>query len=325
MSQSSNQVLRGSTLTLGASSTKGFESSSTLEKGASTQGADSKEISDVCAERPSSGPPPTPDLPAVSPPPDGGRDAWLAVLGGWCAFLVSFGWLNSVGVFQEYYQQVPLHDYTPSAVSWIPSTEIFFLFVGGPIIGKLFDSYGPRYLLLVGSFLHVFGLMMCSLATKYYQFFLAQSVCSAIGCSLIFYSAMNAASTWFMKKRAYALGIIASGSSLGGVFLPIMVTKLIPRVGFGWTMRAIAFVFLGLLVVANVTVTSRLNHTSRSFMVMEFIIPLRELPFALLALASFFFYFGVFLPINFLIVQAQTEGISYELSNYLVPIMNAAR
>lgn len=43
------------------------------------------------------------------------------------------------------------------------------MFFFGPIIGKLYDNYGPRYLLLVGTFLEVFGLMMTSLATEYYQ------------------------------------------------------------------------------------------------------------------------------------------------------------
>lgn len=38
----------------------------------------------------------------------------------------------------------------------------------------MYDNYGPRYLVLVGSFLHVFGLMMASLSTKYYQFLLSQ-------------------------------------------------------------------------------------------------------------------------------------------------------
>lgn len=60
------------------------------------------------------------------------------------------------------------------------------MFVQGPIVGTTYDKYGPRYILLAGSFLHVFGLMMASLATEYYQFLLAQGVCSAIGVSAIF-------------------------------------------------------------------------------------------------------------------------------------------
>jgi len=240
-------------------------------------------------------------------------------------FFVTFGWMNSVGTFQEYYQQNQLSNYSSSTIAWIPSTEIFMLFAGGSICGKIFDSFGPRNLLLVGSFLHVFGLMMTSLSSRYYQFFLAQSICSSAGASAVFYASMNSVSTWFMKRRATALGIIASGSSLGGVILPIMVNKLIPRIGFGWTMRAVAFMILGLLVITNATTKSRVVHTKKPFTVMEFIRPLKEPAFLLVALASFFFFFGTFLPFNFLILQGQSEGMSNELSNYLIPILNAAR
>jgi MFS family permease len=56
----------------------------------------------------------------------------------------------------------------------------------GPIVGTIYDRYGPRWLMLGGSFLHVFGIMMASLGTEYYQILLAQGVCSGIGVSAIF-------------------------------------------------------------------------------------------------------------------------------------------
>jgi len=33
-------------------------------------------------------------------PPDGGLNAWLVVLGAWCGFFVTFGWMNNVGIFR---------------------------------------------------------------------------------------------------------------------------------------------------------------------------------------------------------------------------------
>ena len=161
---------------------------------------------------------------------------------------------------------------------------------GGPFVGKIFDDYGPHYLLLVGGFLHVFGLMMASISNKYYQFLLSQAICSAIGASMIFYPAFTCVSTWFLRKRGAALGMVAAGSSLGGVILPIMVVKLIPEVGFGWAMRICAFLILALVIFANLTVRSRIAPTRRPFSVMEFIRPLKEPIFVLLTAAIFFFY-----------------------------------
>ena len=177
------------------------------------------------------------------------------------------------------------------------------MFLSGPFAGKIFDSYGPRYLLLVGSFFHVFGLMMTSISDKYYQIFLAQGVCSSLGSGMVFYAAMGSVGTWFFKNRAAAFGVMASGSSLGGVIYPIMISKLIPQIGFAWTMRAAAFLILGMLIIANLTVKSRLAPKPRPLVLMEFIRPLREPAFGLLCLASFLFFFGMFLPFNYVIVQ----------------------
>lgn len=235
--------------------------------------------------------------------PDGGLEAWLVVLGGWFALFCSFGWINCIGVFQEYYQDTLLPQYTSSTISWIPSMEVFMMFLGGPVFGKVFDNYGPRYLVLFGTFFHVFGLMMASLSTEYYQLLLSQGVCSALGASAVFYGAMSSVGTWFFKNRAAAFGIMASGSSLGGVIFPIMVQKLIPRIGFPWTMRAAAFTILGMLIIANLTVKSRLTPRPKRVEIMEFIRPLNEPAFALVCVACFLFFFGTFLPFNFVILQ----------------------
>jgi nitrate/nitrite transporter NarK len=64
----------------------------------------------------------------------------------------------------------------------------------GLFVGKIFDDYGPASLLSVGTFLHVFGLMMTSISTKYYQILLSQAVCSAIGASMVFHPAFTCVS-----------------------------------------------------------------------------------------------------------------------------------
>jgi hypothetical protein len=53
--------------------------------------------------------------------PDGGPTAWLAVAGATACLFVSFGWVNVIGVFQEYYQSNQLRNHTPSDIAWIPS------------------------------------------------------------------------------------------------------------------------------------------------------------------------------------------------------------
>jgi hypothetical protein len=62
------------------------------------------------------------------------------------------------------------------------------VFACGPVFGGIIDSHGPRLVLAFGSVIHIFGLIMMSIARKYYQVLLAQGICSSIGTSAIYYS-----------------------------------------------------------------------------------------------------------------------------------------
>ncbi|CAK7204205.1 hypothetical protein SEUCBS139899_006959 [Sporothrix eucalyptigena] len=261
--------------------------------------------------------------------PDGGFRAWLVVFGAWCTSFCSFGWINSVGIFQDYYQTGPLSSYSSSTISWIPSLQIFFIMAMGPIVGRLFDAYGPRHVILAGTLLNVFGLMMASISSQYYQFLLSQGVCSAIGVSAIFQPALSCIPGWFNKRRGIAYGIVSTGSSLGGVIFPIMVSRLIDSIGYGWAMRSCAFLILGLLIIANLTVHSRFHahpnfKRGQGLTRQQMIAPFVEPGFALLLLGMFFLTFGIFVPITYIPVGALATGnVSASLANYLVSILNA--
>jgi hypothetical protein len=122
--------------------------------------------------------------------PEGGQRAWLTVLGSSAIMFVTFGWLQALGVFQEYYQTHQLSQHTPSQIAWISSTAsksapndlpcvcvqsrvkradsavlytVCLLSIGGPIVGKVIDDFGPALPLLLGTVFEVFGLMMASI------------------------------------------------------------------------------------------------------------------------------------------------------------------
>ena len=190
----------------------------------------------------------------------------------------------------------------------------------------MFDHYGPRQLLLIGSFLHVFGLMMASLSTQYYQVLLSQGVCSAIGVSLIFQPANSVIPCWFDKRRGVAYGIVTSGSSFGGIVFPIMLQRLIASVGFAWAMRAAAFLIFGLLLVANLTIRSRLPPTPQKMVPSDFVQPFKEPDMMLLVAGFVLLTFGIFIPINFLVVEAVASGgVNPDLAQYMIAIFNAGR
>lgn len=171
----------------------------------------------------------------------------------------------------------------------------------------------------------MFGLMMTSLCTTYWQFILAQGICSPLGLNCIFNAGLNTIPTWFLKKRGLAFGMMAAGSGLGGVIFPIMASHLIPRIGFGWTMRTFGFVILALLFIAIATVKSRLPPRPRKWQLAVFLEPFKDTRYTLTLIPSFFFFFGLFVPINYIEVQALSSGMSQRLAGYMISILNAAR
>ncbi|KAJ4469976.1 major facilitator superfamily domain-containing protein [Lentinula edodes] len=205
----------------------------------------------------------------ISPPreklehefPEGGLQAWLTVIGGWMVVFCTFGAIQSFGVYQDYYSRVSLSEKSPSDISWIGSVQIFFLFAGGIISGKLFDDGYFKQLLFVGSLIYLISSFLLSLAEPhhYYQNFLAQGVGIGLGMGIVFLPTLSVTAHYFKKKRGLVMGIILSGSSVGAVVYPIMINHLFNGpTGFAWGVRAVSFLDLGFLITANLIMKTRL-------------------------------------------------------------------
>lgn len=136
--------------------------------------------------------------------------------------------------------------------------------------------------------------------------------------------AVNCAAGWFNHKRGAALGVLFTGSSIGGIVLPIALTHLINEVGFGWSMRICAFIMLFLLIIANLTVRAyRPPPQAQKVTWAQLAKPFQEIQFILTAIGFFFFSYGFFAVVNYLPVQAISAGMNPNLVNYLLPILNA--
>lgn len=104
-----------------------------------------------------------------------------------------------------------------------------------------------------------------------------------------------------------------------------MVQKLIVQVGYGWSMRISAFMILGLLIIANLTIKSRLPPQPKAMTKDELVQPFRE--FSTVAVISGFVLltFGIFIPIDYVVVEALGTGMDPNLAQYLLAMLNAGR
>ncbi|GES62897.1 mfs monocarboxylate transporter [Aspergillus terreus] len=184
----------------------------------------------------------TPVGDAAAPPPDGGLQAWTQVLMAHLVLFCTWGFINSFGFFQAYYEQT-MH-VSHSQVSWVVSIQVFLLSFIGSFSGRLMDAGYYRYCLIGGFTFQTLGIFMVSLCQRYWQVFLAQGICCGIGDGLLFCPTNALVATYFVKRRSLALGIVLAGSSTGGLIFPLMVQQLLPKIGFAWTVRCVGFVVL---------------------------------------------------------------------------------
>ncbi|KAJ5624015.1 major facilitator superfamily domain-containing protein [Penicillium lagena] len=258
-------------------------------------------------------------------PPEEGLRGWLCVVGGFFAMFASFGFLNVIGLFQSTYQETTLRDYSPSDISWIFAMQLALMWGPGPIYGRLVDNFGAGVVLYPCSALCVFALCMASLATEYYQIFLAQGLAFGIGAGGVFTTAMVCAGQWFIRRRGLAIGIVTSGSSLGGVIFPIFFIKVMAHVGFSGAVRYTAL-FVGILLMSScLLIRSRLPRKPWDSNMKWFNFGLlKDKQFALYMAGSWLVMWGLWAPFDFLPSMAQSTGFSPDMAMYLISCVNAA-
>ncbi|KAL2423251.1 Aspyridones efflux protein apdF [Exophiala dermatitidis] len=254
--------------------------------------------------------------------PEGGARAWLVVLGCFCVMFFTFGYLNAFGVYETYYQKELLHEYTPSAISWIGSLQVFLQFAAGIIAGPITDLWGPRVIIWPFSIIYVAAVMLTSVCTKYWHFILAQGLLGGLANGLAYAPAIAVIGQYFHKRRALAMGIASSGSSLGGIIFPVMLNRLIyhTSLGFGWTVRIVGFLVLGLCLTACATVVPRMPpRKGKYFLLHAFKHPVYSTQVA----GMFLVWWGLFTPFFFLPAYSEAKGLDMDLSIYTLAVLNS--
>lgn len=76
--------------------------------------------------------------------------------------------------------------------------------------------------------------------------------------------AVAAITHWFKRKRGLAIGLAFTGSSFGGVLLPIVLNQTLRLYGWQWSMRIFGFIVGGLNLIGNLCIKTRLPKGKQS-------------------------------------------------------------
>ena len=128
-----------------------------------------------------------------------------------------------------------------------------------PLIGPFMDRYSIRTLICLGVLAAATGMALVSIATAFWQIL---AIYGALISFCIVLSGPLAAQTlvvkWFDGRRGTAMGIVTTGTSIGGFTVPLLVSYLFTEVGWRTTNLIIAAAMV-LLVIPPVLLLIRNN------------------------------------------------------------------
>ncbi|KAF1846043.1 MFS general substrate transporter [Cucurbitaria berberidis CBS 394.84] len=253
------------------------------------------------------------------PPPDGGVVAWTQVLCAWFAILNTWGFVNSFGAFLPYYRTILPQP--ASAISWIGSIQAWLLFALGMFSGRALDRGWFRPIVAVGIAFQLLGIFTLSAAKSYWQLLLTQGLCTGIGGGIFFVPIMGLCATYFSAHRGMAIGIVTTGNSAGGVIYPLVVRQLLPKIGFGWTVRVLGFINVASLAIVIAFMKPRLPpRKSGPLIDWE---ALKDKPYVLHVLGMCFIIPGIYIVYYYIASFARdTLSMPYTTSLNLVIIVN---
>lgn len=152
---------------------------------------------------------------------------------------------------------------------------------------------------------------------------LAQGVLGGIASGMLFAPVMTCVSHYFHTRRAAALGVTVSGSSIGGVIFPIALSEMLRNksLGFEWSVRIVGFIILFMVLIAMATIKERLPPRRGKILLPA---AFTRASYTLITFGLFFMMWGMFTPFFYLPQYAQAQGMSSHLSSHILSILNAA-
>ena len=167
---------------------------------------------------------------------------------GWYMVAAGMGihlWISVVWVYakQVFFTPISMHfGWSRALMSGAFALERLEGSIVSPIEGFLVDRYGPRKIMVIGTFITGAGIMSLSFLNNIYMFYISILVVSLGQSMALGIPRTWAIVQWFRRLRGRALGIGGSGASLSG---PLLFITLFLVEFLGWRP---AFIVLGLSV-----------------------------------------------------------------------------
>ena len=137
-----------------------------------------------------------------------------------------------------------------SFVAFGATLTFFFAGVLSPVAGWLIQRFRLKTLMVAGCVLLGGALVAHALTSSPYVVYAARTVMGVSLCLVGVLPSIVLVSNWFVRRRGLALGILLTGTSIGGVVIPQIATPLIAAYGWRTAMIAVSMLVWVVLLPA---------------------------------------------------------------------------
>ena len=264
-----------------------------------------------------------PAAPATSFVPEhmDSRRAWVVALGAGLASGTGFGTAYTFGAFFD----AMAEDLGTGrgATALVFGITLLLFFGLGVVSGPLSDRVGARRLVIAGAVLVSSGLVLTSRVDSVFLGYLTYGLGVGLGGGLIVTPMYATAGGWFVRRRAVAMGLVASGNGLGTLLLVPLAESLIDAHGWRTAYLILGVLDLGLFGLAALLLRRPPGVVTPPPALAHMRAILRIRAFKLLFATGLLFSVSLFIAFAFIVDFATDEGVSSSRAALLVAIIGA--
>ncbi|RSL58790.1 hypothetical protein CEP53_006046 [Fusarium sp. AF-6] len=185
---------------------------------------------------------------------------WKSIIMVVSSFTIVFtccGLNFAFGVYQALYEAMALKPNTPftgaspAQIDLIGTLSISLMTMGAPFIVAWAKRFSPLRVSFVGGIVFGLSLILASFGTSLWHFTLSQGLLLGFGTCSSYMTAVTVAPTWFTTHRGLAMGIILSGTGVGGLVWAPALKACNDQIGFRNTLRLTGGVSFFLVTAAS--------------------------------------------------------------------------
>ncbi|XP_029554414.1 monocarboxylate transporter 9 [Salmo trutta] len=179
---------------------------------------------------------------------DGGW-GWVIIVACFMAQFLAYGSPQSVGVL--YPEWLHAFQEGKGMTAWVGSLVSGVGLIASPVCSACVDNFGARPVTIFSGVMVAGGLMLSAFAPNVQFLIFSYGIVVGLGCGLVYAATLTITCQYFDKRRGLALGIVTTGTSVGGFLYATAQNELIVLFGLEGCLLIIGALALNLMACAG--------------------------------------------------------------------------